>query len=73
MTNIVWGLSKEEVEANLASGKPWVIRLNVPNEGTTTFHDEIYGDITVPNTELDDMIPDQIRRIPDLQFCQCDR
>ncbi|MGC4020216.1 MAG: glutamate--tRNA ligase [Muricomes sp.] len=50
------GLSKEEVEANLASGKPWVIRLNVPNEGTTAFHDEIYGDITVPNEELDDMI-----------------
>ena len=49
-------LSKEEVEANLAAGKPWVIRLNVPNEGTTTFHDEIYGDITVPNAELDDMI-----------------
>lgn len=49
-------LSKEEVEANLAAGKPWVIRLNVPNEGTTTFHDEIYGDITVPNNELDDMI-----------------
>ena len=42
------GLSKEEVEANLAAGKPWVIRLNVPNEGTTAFHDEIYGDITVP-------------------------
>lgn len=50
------GLSKEEVETNLAAGKPWVIRLNVPNEGTTTFHDEIYGDITVPNAELDDMI-----------------
>ena len=50
------GLSKEEVEENLAAGKPWVIRLNVPNEGTTTFHDEIYGDITVPNAELDDMI-----------------
>lgn len=49
-------LSKEEVEANLAEGKPWVIRLNVPNDGTTTFHDEIYGDITVPNAELDDMI-----------------
>src|SRR5699024_2481456 len=41
------GLSKEEVEANLAAGKPWVIRLNVPNEGETTFHDEIYGDITM--------------------------
>lgn len=50
------GLSKEEVESNLAQGMPWVIRLNVPTEGTTTFHDEIYGDITVPNAELDDMI-----------------
>ena len=50
------GLSREEVEANLAAGKQWVIRLNVPNEGETTFHDEIYGDITVPNSELDDMI-----------------
>lgn len=50
------GLSKEEVESNLAAGKPWVIRLDVPNEGTTAFHDEIYGDITVPNEELDDMI-----------------
>ena len=49
-------LTKEEVEANLSAGKPWVIRLNVPNEGMTTFHDEIYGDITVPNAELDDMI-----------------
>lgn len=49
-------LSKEETEANLAEGRPWVIRLNVPNEGTTTFQDEIYGDITVPNSELDDMI-----------------
>ncbi|SHJ77004.1 glutamate--tRNA ligase [Hespellia stercorisuis] len=49
-------LSKEEVEANLAAGKPWVIRINMPTEGTTTFHDEIYGDISVPNAELDDMI-----------------
>lgn len=49
-------LSKEEVEANLAAGKPYVIRQNVPTEGTTTFHDDIYGDITVNNDELDDMI-----------------
>ena len=49
-------LSKEEVEANLAAGKPFVIRQNVPTEGTTTFHDDIYGDITVNNAELDDMI-----------------
>lgn len=49
-------LSEEEVEANLAAGKPYVIRQNIPREGETTFHDEIYGDITVPNVELDDMI-----------------
>ena len=49
-------LTKEEIEANLAAGKPYVIRLNVPQEGTTTFHDDIYGDITVENKELDDMI-----------------
>ena len=49
-------LSKEEVEANLAAGKPYVIRQNNPQTGTTTFHDEIYGDITVDNAELDDMI-----------------
>ncbi len=49
-------LSKEEVEANLAAGKPFVIRQNIPNEGKTTFHDELYGDITVENAELDDMI-----------------
>ncbi|CVI66400.1 Glutamate--tRNA ligase [Clostridiales bacterium CHKCI001] len=49
-------LSKEEVETNLAAGKPYVIRQNNPTEGTTTFHDEIYGDITVDNSELDDMI-----------------
>ncbi len=49
-------LSKEEVEANLAAGKPYVIRFNMPTEGTTTFEDDIYGDITVPNEELEDLI-----------------
>lgn len=49
-------LTKEEVEANLAAGIPYVIRQNIPAEGTTTFHDAIYGDITVENAELDDMI-----------------
>ena len=49
-------LSKEEIEANLKAGKPYVIRQNNPTEGTTTFHDEIYGDISVDNSELDDMI-----------------
>lgn len=45
-------LSKEEVEANLAAGKPYVIRQNNPTEETTTFQDDIYGEITVDNTEL---------------------
>lgn len=49
-------LSKEEVEAKLAAGVPYVIRQNTPNEGTTRFEDEIYGTIEVPNAELDDMI-----------------
>jgi len=49
-------LSKEEVEEKLAAGVPYVIRQNNPTEGTTTFSDEIYGDITVDNSELDDMI-----------------
>lgn len=49
-------LSKEEVEEKLAAGIPYVIRQNNPQEGTTTFHDEIYGDISVDNAELDDMI-----------------
>ena len=49
-------LSKEEVEAKLAAGVPYVIRQNVPQEGTTKFEDDIYGTIEVPNSELDDMI-----------------
>ncbi len=49
-------LTKEEVEENLAAGKPYVIRFNMPAEGTTTFSDDIYGDITVSNEELEDLI-----------------
>jgi len=49
-------LSKEEVEEKLAAGLPYVIRQNNPTEGTTTFHDELYGDVTVDNAELDDMV-----------------
>ena len=49
-------LSEEEIQANLDAGKPYVIRANVPNEGTTSFRDEIYGEISQPNAELDDMI-----------------
>ena len=50
------GLSQEEIKANLEAGLPYVIRQNNPVTGTTTFNDEIYGDITVDNSELDDMV-----------------
>ena len=50
------GLTKEELEANLKAGMPFVIRQNNPKEGKTTFHDDIYGDISVDNSELDDMV-----------------
>lgn len=49
-------IAKEDIAEKLQSGMPYVIRQNNPLEGTTTFSDEIYGDITVENTELDDMI-----------------
>ena len=49
-------LSPEEIEANLAAGKPYVIRQRIPQEGTTTFHDVSFGDITVENKTLDDQV-----------------
>ncbi len=49
-------LSQEEVEEKLAAGVPYVIRQNNPTEGETAFDDVIYGRITAPNEELDDMV-----------------
>ena len=50
------GLSKEEIAEKIKSGIPYVIRQNNPKTGTTTFNDEIYGNISVDNSELDDMV-----------------
>ncbi|MCM1328470.1 MAG: glutamate--tRNA ligase [Ruminococcus sp.] len=49
-------LPKEEVDRLLAAGTPYVIRQKVPLDGTTAFRDELYGEITVPNADLDDQI-----------------
>ena len=49
-------LPKEEVERRLAAGEPYVIRQNMPTEGSTTYHDAVYGDITIENSELEDQI-----------------
>ena len=44
--------SKEEVEKNLDDGLPFVIRQNNPTDGKTSFHDELYGDVEIDNSEL---------------------
>ncbi len=49
-------LSPEEIQANLDASKPYVIRQRIPHEGTTTFHDVSFGDITVENKTLDDQV-----------------
>ena len=49
-------LTKEEVQAKLDAGVPYVIRQNAPTEGETSYHDEVFGDMTFPNDVLDDMI-----------------
>ncbi len=49
-------LSREEADRRASAGEPYVIRQRIPDGGTTTFHDEIYGDITVPNADLDDQV-----------------
>ena len=61
-------LSKEEVEANLKAGLPYVIRQSNPTEGTTTFDDVIYGKITVDNSELEDMILIKSDGLPTYNF-----
>ncbi len=49
-------LSREESDARAAAGEPYVVRQRIPEEGSTTFHDEIFGDITVENSTLDDQV-----------------
>lgn len=49
-------LSREEVERRIAAGEPYVIRQNIPESGSTTYHDMVFGDITVENKELEDNV-----------------
>ena len=49
-------LSKEEVEKRIAAGEPYVIRQNVPESGTGTYHDLVYGDISVDYKDIEDGI-----------------
>ncbi len=49
-------LSPQEAQARVDAGEPYVIRQKIPETGTVTFHDAIFGDITVDNSTLDDQI-----------------
>ena len=49
-------LDPAEAQARVDAGEPYVIRQRIPQEGTTTFHDAIFGDITVENSTLDDQV-----------------
>ena len=49
-------LTIEEAEARIAAGEPFVIRQTIPETGTTSFDDEVFGRITVDNETLDEQI-----------------
>lgn len=61
-------LTKEESDAKAAAGEPFVLRQRIPREGTTTFHDEIFDDITVPNDTLDDNVLIKSDGLPTYNF-----
>ena len=49
-------LSEEEIKRRLDAGMPYVIRQNAPTEGESSYHDMVFGDISMPNDTLDDMV-----------------
>ncbi len=63
------GLSKEEIEKNLAAGIPYVIRQKMPDEGTTSYVDEVYGEVEIDNSELRDQVMIKADGYPTYNFC----
>ncbi|MBC5730913.1 glutamate--tRNA ligase [Pseudoflavonifractor hominis] len=61
-------LSMEEARAKVEAGVPYVIRQKIPKEGSTTFHDVVFGDITVENSTLDDQILMKSDGLPTYNF-----
>ena len=62
-------LSKEEIEANLAAGIPFVIRQKMPLEGVTSYTDSVFGEISMNNSELQDQILIKADGYPTYNFC----
>lgn len=61
-------LNANEIQAKLDAGTPYVIRQNVPQEGSTTFHDLLFGSITVENNTLDDNVLIKADGMPTYNF-----
>ena len=49
-------LSQEEIQKKLDDGVPYVVRLKMPQTGTSTFVDEVFGEISIENSTLEDFI-----------------
>ena len=62
------GLTQAEIDEKLAAGVPYVIRQKIPREGTTTFRDAVFGEITVPNDTLDDNVLIKSDGLPTYNF-----
>ena len=61
-------LSKEEIARRVAEGQPYVIRQKIPQSGTTSFSDTIFGEITVENSTLDDNVLIKADGLPTYNF-----
>ena len=62
-------LSDEEIQKNLDAGVPYVIRQKMPNEGSTSYYDEVYGRVSIDNVELRDQILIKADGYPTYNFC----
>ena len=61
-------LSQEEIQQKLDAGVPYVIRLNCPTEGESSYDDVVFGHIAVPNSDLDDMVLIKADGMPTYNF-----
>ena len=62
-------LSKEEIDKNMAEGKPFVIRQRMPDTGTTSYVDQVYGEVSIDNSELRDQVLIKADGYPTYNFC----
>ena len=61
-------LTNEQIQAKLSAGETCVVRQKIPQEGTTTFVDSVFGEITVPNNELDENVLIKTDGLPTYNF-----